>query len=493
MEFIRRSVGVMSRAIKEYPKISCVILSIPFAHYGLLVRADRRLRSRILSKLEEGSCPSAIPPLEEVIGRPNVEEMVTQLVLPPAVQAKATTEQAATKEQVAKLKHFGVVLGPSGTGKTTIVRRLCARYRHGFIYHEVFDPRSLTDDLAKAVGMVTEPKNLVDLLLAYVSHNYRQYHVLPDDNDKDKGLAGLGVSYVLDEIAKAGKRFKSRHGSIPVLILDGVDLIAKFNPDAFIVLVDRAKFLANEGTLRLVLVSSEGSVMPLIGKTSSISRRAPVVEVVDIADEEAEAFLSTVVPKDLAKGITTLVGGRFVHLLQAMVIYASLPENTKRSSSMALDKIRDDMFAQIVKTRMTQVLDESVDIRSMGKMIVDHILCDGYVDSSNFATDNNLNTYLIQTNKPKLFRFVEVRSIQEEQFVSREALTRGIILNSSVDRDDLVATHNAIVDREGDLVNVGDYLAYQSCDEVHFCLTPSQPHSCAHEKGFGQRVVLTCP
>ena len=60
---------------------------------------------------------------------------------------------------------------------------------------------------------------------------------------------------------------------------------------------------------------------------------------------------------------------------------------------------------------------------------------------------------------------MEVRSVQEEQFLSREALTRGIILNSSVDRDDMVATHNAIVDRDGDMVNVGDYLAYKSSDE----------------------------
>lgn len=72
----------------------------------------------------------------------------------------------------------------------------------------------------------------------------------------------------------------------------------------------------------------------------------------------------------------------------------------------------------------------------------------------------------MQTNKSKMFRFVEVKSVQEEQFPSREALTRGIILNSSVDRDDMVAPHNAVVDRAGDLVNVGDYLAYQYHDEV---------------------------
>ena len=78
------------------------------------------------------------------------------------------------------------------------------------------------------------------------------------------------------------------------------------------------------------------------------------------------------------------------------MIYASLPENTKRSSSMALDKIRDNLFARIVNTSMVQVLEESVDIRSMGKMIVDHILCDGYFQSSNFATDNNLDANVVQ-------------------------------------------------------------------------------------------------
>ena len=65
-----------------------------------------------------------------------------------------------------------------------------------------------------------------------------------------------------------------------------------------------------------------------------------------------------------------------------------------------------------------------------------------------------------------MFRFMEVKSVQKEQFPSRETLKRGTILNSSVDRDDMVAPHNAVVDRAGDLINVGDYLAYQSHDEV---------------------------
>lgn len=84
----------------------------------------------------------------------------------------------------------------------------------------------------------------------------------------------------------------------------------------------------------------------------------------------------------------------------------------------------------------------------------------------------SLIIYKPYTKKPKLFRFVEIRSVQGEQFPSREALTRGIILNSSVDRDDLVTSHDAVVDRAGDLVNVGDYLAYQSSDkdEVHVLL-----------------------
>ena len=63
--------------------------------------------------------------------RSDLEEKLSKFMLPSAV------------EEV--LKHFGVVLGPSGMGKTALVRQLCAHYPHGVLYQEIFDPYQLTN------------------------------------------------------------------------------------------------------------------------------------------------------------------------------------------------------------------------------------------------------------------------------------------------------------------------------------------------------------
>lgn len=75
-------------------------------------------------------------------------------------------------------------------------------------------------------------------------------------------------------------------------------------------LENRAKYLANEDLLRIIFVSSEGHVMPLIESTSSVMRASPVVEVVDIPDEE-----EGVMGKELAKEVVAYTGGRIIQLL----------------------------------------------------------------------------------------------------------------------------------------------------------------------------------
>ena len=69
------------------------------------------------------------------------------------------------------------------------------------------------------------------------------------------------------------KKSKSR------LVIDGVDLLAKHLPETFTNLIEKAKFYACRGKFHIVLVSSEGKVMPLIKKTSGRTRVKNILEV----------------------------------------------------------------------------------------------------------------------------------------------------------------------------------------------------------------------
>ena len=66
-----------------------------------------------------------------------------------------------------------------------------------------------------------------------------------------------------------GLTFKEKHRRYPCLFIDGVDLLAMHNREAFIKLVELAKLLANDGNLHIVFGCSEGRFMPLVHSTSS--------------------------------------------------------------------------------------------------------------------------------------------------------------------------------------------------------------------------------
>lgn len=96
---------------------------------------------------------------------------------------------------------------------------------------------------------------------------------------------------------------------MPSLIIDGSDILAKWKPEAFTMLVEKAKASANEGTLRIVLVSSEGHIMPLVDGTSSRSRVENIVEVLDISREEGMKYLeSGRVPSRVASEMISYAG-----------------------------------------------------------------------------------------------------------------------------------------------------------------------------------------
>jgi len=50
--------------------------------------------------------------------------------------------------------------------------------------------------------------------------------------------------------------------------------------------------MANAGNLRIVFISSEGSILPIVQKLTSISRCSKIFEIIDVSNEAAVDYLT---------------------------------------------------------------------------------------------------------------------------------------------------------------------------------------------------------
>ena len=355
--------------VKAHPKktfaAACVPL-FPIAHFGLKALSRHRLEAPILKKIEQGSRPLGIPS-EPIIDRPLLEEELRALV-------SLGTYSEVSDDGIGEpgLGLFGVVIGPSGTGKTALIRKICSSDPKGVLYVEVFDPNYLGKDLGTEVGMVQQPTSPIDLLFTYLSgDSYAQYHKIPKDPSGS-------MHYVLARLEEQAKKYKSKHGRTPVLVIDGIDLLAKRNKMLFIDLVDRAKHLANSRTLKIIFVSSEGSVIPLVKATSSKSRLADTVEVLDVSDEDAVKFFSNaLVPNELAQKIVPLCGGRFVHLISAVAKYILLRKAGVEDINVLYKSIMDHLVLSNVETSVQTLFVHPEKERQLCKRILQEVLSNG--------------------------------------------------------------------------------------------------------------------
>ena len=150
---------------------------------------------------------------------------------------------------------FGVVIGPSGSGKMSAIRDMCCKYPEGALYYKIGEPNNFISALSKEIGMKTSPTTFIDLALSYVSPSYCHYHQLPESQ-----VAGLDM--VLKVLSDVAKLYTRKSGKVPLLCIDGVDLLAKRDEKLCSVLISLAKLMANTNILKVVLVSSEGTIMP---------------------------------------------------------------------------------------------------------------------------------------------------------------------------------------------------------------------------------------
>ena len=243
--------------------------------------------------------------------------------------ARASVERPDVEADLASIlcpsvvDKYAVIVGPSGTGKSTsvrkVVRALIAEGEGGagagVVY---FTTRELladfSQDLAKVVGYRT-PIDFFDRIRRFVTGETKEQVAAPQQRYEPRAT----WSPLSRLLAASATVYKEKHGKAPTLVLDAMDLVAKKDPVFFSEVQDFAKACADGGIMRVVFIFSDGDALPLLLSSSAGSRcdKDQVYEVGDISDADAVNFVVSRYGKkeQLAKELVeTITGGRFTLL-----------------------------------------------------------------------------------------------------------------------------------------------------------------------------------
>jgi len=104
---------------------------------------------------------------------------------------------------------------------------------------------------------------------------------------------------VLEVSTKTATSYTKAFSKVPVLFIDGIDLLAKRDLNLCGALIALAKILTNS-IIKTVLVSSEGTVMPFLQQLPA-TNRGLVYEIEDLEEEKAITNLMMKLTCDEAK------------------------------------------------------------------------------------------------------------------------------------------------------------------------------------------------
>lgn len=269
--------------------VVCVLLA------AILILFPWELKeSGIDAQLESGTIPAVLPSTVQ-INRPDIIKQINESFI-----------------QHTKTNLFGVILGPSGSGKTYLTRLICNQETAGVLYFEISDPSFFPERLACKIGMkLMEDTSVIDVLRESIGiKSWINFYRLPTN-------FSLALSYVLEKLAERGANFQRNRNRMPCLFIDGVEKLARKYPKVMVNLIDLAKYYANNGMLRIVLVG------PLLESTpSQIIWRADIIEILDIDGENTLRYLTqNGLPATLGERVVNFTGGRFALLNKAIEIY----------------------------------------------------------------------------------------------------------------------------------------------------------------------------
>lgn len=151
-------------------------------------------------------------------------------------------------------------------------------------------------------------------MVPLLSCGYKHYYELPPEQL-------IAIDCVMETFKLAAIRYQTEHDKMLSVFIDGIDLLAENNPDVFLRLISHAKIFVNQLIARIIFISSEGSIMPILKSTSAMNRSMTLIEVGDIPEVEAVQYLiSKGLGEEDAQHLANFFGGRFVYLNACVAI-----------------------------------------------------------------------------------------------------------------------------------------------------------------------------
>ena len=304
---------------------------------------ESEMKHQVYSRFKKGCCPKGFRE-DDYIQR-DVQDEITA-----AFCGKEDTDGM-----------FGIVFGAAGTGKSNVLRHICKeRYDQsqlnpkkpaGVLYVELGSDARFSHKLAEICGIPLEP-NIIEVAIAKIFPSWKRHLTLSLDNTK------TALAEVFSVIEEGGLLYKKKEKKVPVLIIDGADIIAKNDMELFFGLLEWAKKCANEDTVLVVMGSSDGHVLRTVDKHSCKSRAAPLVEVEDFPkfNDLKDLFDRRGVPREVAEYLfNEITGGRLTDTYKAISLYKKFVKEAE--TQIIKEKIKH-VFESEIKQALLKVMDD---------------------------------------------------------------------------------------------------------------------------------------
>lgn len=285
-------------------------VALVFAVYWLRTHGPPPARKGILDAFVAGSVPSEWDAKDALadVPRPELHIALAQLLRPAATDT------------------YAVIVGEHGSGKSTAVRKAArassADGASGVVFIEINEVRTFSLQLASCLNLDVREIDWVGAVRRRLEGTTK--------DDKGVTFADEPLTTWLsfcNTLTEAARDFHCIYARPMTLVIDGVHKLVEENPKFLDKLQDFAKTAADTGNLNIVFVSSDKTALVHMKSRSSWSRASTSLEVCDIPDDDATAFLERRFKLDRARAaelVRDVTGGRFSLLLDPSVAVKSV-------------------------------------------------------------------------------------------------------------------------------------------------------------------------